>query len=53
MTWMGDHSPRHVHIFKDGCFVAKWNLCADVAMKGRVDSKLRKIIKDLKKEGRL
>ena len=26
MTWIGDHSPRHVHVYRDGKLVAKWDL---------------------------
>lgn len=26
VTWKGDHSPRHVHVYRDGVFVLKWDL---------------------------
>ena len=35
LTWKGDHGPRHVHVYKDGRLVVKWNLDDGVPMKGR------------------
>jgi len=32
VTWVGDHPPRHVHIYKDGKLVVKWDLKNRVAM---------------------
>jgi len=26
VTWVGDHPPRHVHVYRDGELVAKWDL---------------------------
>ncbi|MBI4406211.1 MAG: hypothetical protein HY537_18775 [Deltaproteobacteria bacterium] len=52
-TWVGDHSPRHVHIYRDGKLIAKWNLDAGVVMEGRVNRKLREIVGALVKEGKL
>lgn len=26
VTWIGDHEPRHVHVFKDGQLIVKWDL---------------------------
>lgn len=26
VTWVGDHSPRHVHVYRDGKLVVKWDL---------------------------
>lgn len=53
LTWIGDHSPRHVHIYRDGKLVLKWNLDAWVPMKGKATAKLLKMIADLRKEGAL
>ncbi len=53
MTWKGDHSPRHVHIYKDGKFIAKWNLDRSVVMDGQMDRRLRQIISELVMEGKL
>jgi Domain of unknown function (DUF4160) len=52
-SWVGDHAPRHVHIYRDGKLVAKWNLDRSVVMVGKVDRKLRQIIQELVREGKL
>lgn len=26
VTWKGDHAPRHVHVYRDGKLVVKWDL---------------------------
>lgn len=26
LTWMGDHAPRHVHVYRDGALVVRWDL---------------------------
>lgn len=53
VTWIGDHPPRHVHIYKDGKLVVKWDLDNGLAMKGKVTKKILKLIADLQREGRL
>jgi hypothetical protein len=53
VTWIGDHPPRHVHVYKDGKFVVKWDLENRVAMKGRATSRILKLIAELEQEGRL
>ena len=52
-TWKGDHPPRHVHVFRDGVLVLKWNLDQRVAMVGNASRRLRRLIAELEKEGRL
>lgn len=52
-TWIGDHSPYHVHVYEDTVFVVKWDLENDVAMKGTATAKVRRLITELRKEGRL
>ena len=53
ITWKGDHPPLHVHVFRDGVLVLKWNLDQGVAMIGHAPRRLRKAIAELQKEGRL
>ena len=53
ITWIGDHDPYHVHIFKDGKEVAKFNLEANEVIKGKVNKKILKAIEDLRNENRL
>jgi len=26
LSWVGDHAPRHVHVYRDGRQVVKWDL---------------------------
>jgi hypothetical protein len=53
ITWIGDHSPYHVHVYKDGKLILKWDLENDLPMKGKATIKLIKVIVDLRKEGKL
>jgi len=53
IRWIGDHSPYHVHVYKDGNLVLKWDLEHDVPMKGIPRKEILKLIKELRKEGKL
>ncbi len=50
LTWKGDHSPRHVHVYKDGLLVLKWNLDDGVAMQGRPTARILELIATLQEE---
>ena len=47
-----DHSPRHVHVYRNGRLVVKWDLESKLAMKGNVSRRLLDAIKELEAEGR-
>ncbi|MFC2172547.1 DUF4160 domain-containing protein [Acidobacteriota bacterium] len=51
LTWSGDHSPRHVHVYKDGKLVVKWDLENEKAMKGKASRKVLELIRELEEEG--
>ena len=51
--WVGDHPPRHVHVYRDGKLVLKWDLDHDKVMKGGVSQQILKYINELRGEGRL
>jgi len=53
LGWKGDHSPRHVHVYRDGKLVVKWDLDNDLPMQGSASAQVRKYIRDLKREGLL
>lgn len=53
ITWIGDHAPRHVHVYQDGALVVKWDLEHDVAMRGRASSRILGLIAELRQEGAL
>ena len=49
--WKGDHSPRHVHVYRNGKLVVKWDLDNESAMKGSAPRRLIEIIKKIDAEG--
>lgn len=51
LTWKGDHMPRHVHVYRDGKLVVKWNLDDRVPMKGRPSVRVLELIAELESEG--
>ena len=51
VTWKGDHSPCHVHVYRDRTLVVKWNLDDRVAMKGRATRRVLQLIAELEKDG--
>lgn len=51
VTWKGDHPPRHVHVYRDGRLIVKWNLDDQVAMKGKATARVLGLIAELEKEG--
>jgi hypothetical protein len=53
VTWAGDHSPRHVHVYRDGKLLLKWDLNNRTAMKGKASKDILTLIADLEREGRL
>ena len=53
LTWLGDHAPRHVHVYKDAEHVLKWDLDASGAMRGRANRRIVRLIAELVEEGRL
>jgi hypothetical protein len=53
LTWKGDHSPRHVHVYKDSEFIVKWDLDNKQAMKGTPNNQILKLISELESEGLL
>ena len=53
VTWKGDHTPRHAHVYRDGKFIVKWDLENRKAMKGEAPLKVVELIVALEGEGRL
>jgi len=53
VTWKGDHTPRHVHVYHDGKFIVTWDLENRKAMKGKAPRKVVELIEELESEGRL
>jgi hypothetical protein len=53
ITWKGDHSPYHVHVYRDGKLLVKWDLENEFPMKGKISTKVLTVIKQLQSEGLL
>ena len=53
LTWKGDHSPRHVHVYRDSKLVVKWDLENSLPMEGNAGRRLIKLIAELEKEDAL
>ena len=53
VTWVGDHAPRHVHVFRNGKLVLKWDLDNQRAMSGNATRKILDLIRELEAEGEL
>ncbi len=51
--WIGDHLPKHVHIYKDGKEVTKIELPGFRVLNGKMNKKLKKILTELIKEGKI
>ena len=53
ITWKGDHTPRHVHVYRSGKLVVRWDLDNSKPMTGRASSRVRRLIEELESEGLL
>lgn len=48
-----DHPPRHVHVYRDGRLVVKWDLENRLPLEGKASARVRRHLEDLVKEGKL
>jgi hydroxypyruvate isomerase len=53
LSWVGDHSPRHVHVYRDRRLIVKWDLDHHQAMQGQITTRIRRLIEELVEEGKL
>lgn len=53
LSWVGDHSPRHVHVYRDNKLVTKWDLDNWQPMEGDANARLKRLLSDLFEEGLL
>jgi len=53
VTWKGDHSPRHVHVYRDCALIVKWDLDNNQPMIGTASRRIRALIEKLEAEGAL
>jgi hypothetical protein len=53
VAWKGDHTPRHVHVYRDGKLIVKWDLENWVPIKGHATARVLRLLRELEEEGRL
>ena len=53
LGWIGDHSPRHVHVYRDGNLIVKWDLDNWLPMKGKTNKRIERLLEELVEEGLL
>jgi hypothetical protein len=53
LTWVGDHTPRHVHVYRDGKLVVTWDLDNRMPMVGEANRRILSLIDELEYEGLL
>jgi hypothetical protein len=51
LAWAGNHSPRHVHVYRNGKLVLKWDLDNARVMRGAPSGKVLAVIRELEMEG--
>lgn len=51
--WIGGHTPKHVHVYRDGVLVAKVELPGMLVLAGKMNRRLERILEQLIAEGRL
>ncbi len=50
--YIGDHTPPHVHVYRDGRLVVKWDLLNEAPLFGQINAQITKLVQELKQEGR-
>ena len=53
LSWIGDHSPKHVHVYMNGKLIVKWDIENNMAMKGSATRAILKYIEELIQEGKI
>ena len=51
--WIGDHPPRHVHVYREGKLLVKWDLESNKPIRGQATRQILKYIRELRDEGAL
>ena len=53
ITWIGDHPPRHVHIYRNSKLVIKFDLERWKVMEGKINGTIFTLLTKLRSEGLL
>lgn len=52
LTWVGDHSPRLVHVYRDRRLIVEWDLVSWRPMKGEASRRVVRLLEELVEEGK-
>jgi hypothetical protein len=50
---VGDHAPKHVHVYRDGRLIAKVEVPGMLVLAGTLDRKLQMILSELVEENKI
>ena len=53
MTWVGDHPPKHIHVYRDGKLVLTWDTQGSEVLVGEWSPRIVSLIRELQSKGRL
>jgi len=53
LSWIGNHSPKHVYVYKNGKLIVKWDIENNMAMKGSATRTILKYEEALVQEGKI
>jgi hypothetical protein len=53
ISWIGDHPPRHVHVYRNGLLVMKWDLEEHRVILGAPNPRIVRMRRALEQEGQL
>jgi hypothetical protein len=53
MTWVGDHPPKHIHVYRDGKLVLTWDIQGSEVLAGEWSPRIVSLIRELQSKGRL
>ena len=53
IRWIGDHPPPHVHVYREGRLIVKWDLDRWRPIKGRAPRAVVRLLRELVDEQRL
>ena len=51
--WIGDHYPKHVHVYRDEKLIAKVQAPGLLVLTGQIDRRLLKILQELVREKKI
>lgn len=53
VMWVGDHEPKHIHVFRDDELILKWDALDRKPILGVPGARLKRLLDELEAKGRL